>query len=78
MPKDAKAKAEGIASGVDMRVGNLVSITANEFGYNPWPVYSNRGGALMAEASDAKMATTNIAPSSQEVSGSVTVSYKLR
>lgn len=75
--EDARIKAEGIAEGLGSRLGGIKSVTVNEWGYNPWPIYSNGGGVAMAEAADAKLATTNIQPGEQDISGSVTAVYRI-
>jgi len=73
---DAKSKAEGIAEGLGLKVGKIVSISTSDFNYNPWPVY---GGmvASTAMAEQAKAAVTTIQPGEQTVSASVSVTYKL-
>jgi uncharacterized protein len=77
--EDARAKAQAIATGLGKNLGRLVSVSDNTFNYNPWRMYSasdsSVGGAVSAEA--AKVATTSITPSEEEVSASVTAVYKL-
>ncbi|MEK6879583.1 MAG: SIMPL domain-containing protein, partial [Nanoarchaeota archaeon] len=75
--QDARIKAESIAEGLEMQIDEVVSVSVSQFNYNPWPVYSNRGGLMMAEASDAKVATTNLQPGEQEISGDVSVVYRI-
>ncbi len=76
--EDARVKAEGIAEGVGAKLGSIVSISTSDWVYSPWSIYNNRGGLMMAEASAAKDAATNIQPSEQEVSGHVSIVYALR
>lgn len=76
--EDAKIKAEATAAGVGKTLGKLVSVSAQDWQYYPWPIYNSRGGAVMAEAAAAKQATTSINPGEQEVSASVSVVYALR
>jgi uncharacterized protein YggE len=76
--EDARTKAEAIASGLGKQVGNVVSVSTQNWNYNPWPLYNNRGGTMMMEAASAKEVTTNIAPSTQEVTGQVSVVYSLK
>ncbi len=76
--EDAKIKADSIAEGLGKQVGSVVSVSTQDFRYNPWPIYSNAGGALMSEVASAKQVTTNIQPSTQEVSGYVSVTYMLK
>ncbi len=75
--EDARIKAEGIAEGLGSKLGGIKSVSVNEWGYNPWPIYSNRGGIALAEAADAKLATTNIQPGEQDISGTITAVYRL-
>jgi len=76
--EDAKIKAESLAEGLDKKLGSLVSISSSDWGYRPWALYSNAGGDMLAEAASAKQATTDIQPGTQEVTGYVSVVYKLR
>ncbi|MBT3866015.1 SIMPL domain-containing protein [Candidatus Woesearchaeota archaeon] len=46
---DAKSKAEAIASGLNMKVGKLVSVTTNDYGYQP-PIAYARAELSMDEA----------------------------
>jgi len=74
--KDATRKAEAIASGLDRRLGRLVSVETDEFSYNPWPIYAARG--VFEEAAVVKQAVTDIEPSKKEVSARVAVKYKIK
>ena len=76
--EDARMKAEAIATGLDKKVGRLVSVSTSNFGYSPWNVYSARGMTLEDEAQEAKVATTSIQPGEQEIYGQVTAVFKLR
>lgn len=79
--KDAKLKAEAVASGFQKNIGNLVSVQVSEFGYYPWSIYSSRadsGLSIAEDASLAKEAAENIVPSEQTVSGRVSATYKIR
>ncbi len=53
-----------------------VSIAESSFNYYPWALYES-GGVASMDASIVKAAATNIVPSEQEVSASVTATYKL-
>jgi hypothetical protein len=77
---DAMIKADAIASGVGKEVGELVSIQTSDFGYYPWNVYtSSSGGAYRAEdAVMAKEAAVNIQPGEQDVTASITATFKLK
>ncbi len=76
--QDAKAKAQGIVDGLGKELGNIVSISVNDYGYYPWNIYSSRGGEMTAEVADAKIAAqTNIQPGEQDITASVSVAYKI-
>ncbi|MBM3247624.1 DUF541 domain-containing protein [Candidatus Pacearchaeota archaeon] len=76
--QDAKTKAEAIAEGLGERVGSLVSVSTSDFNYSPWNIYSAKEGGMVADATEAKLAVTNIQPGTQEVSAQITAVYKLR
>lgn len=77
--EDARTKAQAIADGLGMRVGSLVSVSTSDFYYQPWNIYSARGGVMMAsDVAEAKVATTNIVPGTQDVTAQISVVYKLR
>jgi uncharacterized protein YggE len=73
--QDARIKAESVAEGFDKDLGSLVSTSVNDFGYYPWLAYEARDGSSV---SDVKEAATNIQPSEQEITASVTAVYKMR
>ena len=76
--QDAKAKAQGIVDGLGKKLGKLVSISVNDYGYYPWNIYSSRGGEMVSEVADAKIAAqTNIQPGEQDITASVSVAYKI-
>jgi len=74
--QDAKIKAQATASGLDKKIGDLVSVSINNFGYYPWNVYS--GSGMRADAMEAKVASTSITPSEQEVTANVNAVFKLK
>ncbi|VVB84056.1 Uncharacterised protein [uncultured archaeon] len=77
---DAKVKAEALAQGFNKRLGRLVSVSLDQFNYNPWPVYtaSADAGVGVAESNaKAKSTMSSMTPSNQEVSAYVTAIYKL-
>jgi uncharacterized protein len=73
---DAKIKAQAIADGFDKKVGRLVSTSVNEFGYNPWNIYTASGAS--SDIAVAKESVRNIQPSDKEVTASITATFKLR
>ena len=73
---DARAKAEGIAAGLGMKIGRVVSVSTSDWGYRPWSVY-DRAVMSSAMVEEAKAAVTTIQPGEQTVSASVSVRYKL-
>ncbi len=75
--EDARTKAESIAEGLGKDVGKVVSVTTQDWSYRPWALYESAGLDMVTEAGSAKQATTSISPSSQEVTGQVTVVYAL-
>ncbi len=73
--QDAEIKAESVAEGLNKKVGKLVSVSVNYFGYYPWRTFS----ATEEQSLDAvKSAATSIQPSEQEISASVTVVFRIR
>jgi uncharacterized protein YggE len=75
--QDAKVKAESVASGFDKKVGKLVSVGVNEFGYYPWNVYSASGLSIREDSAVAKETVSNIQPGEREVTARVTAVYKI-
>lgn len=78
--KDAKEKASAIAVGVGKKIGRLVSVQSQDFGYRPIVLYDK----AVAEASgkdigeEARKSALNISPQDLEVSATIVVQYKLR
>jgi uncharacterized protein YggE len=76
--QDAKTKATAIAEGLGKRLGDIVSISTSDWGYSPWNLYTASYGGMREDVAMAKQATTNIQPGTQEVTGYVSVVYKIR
>lgn len=76
--QDAKTKADAIAQGLDKKLGEVISISTSEWRYNPWNVYTSSVGGMAEDAVMAKQVATNIQPSNEDVSGYVTVTYKIK
>ncbi|MCK9568088.1 SIMPL domain-containing protein [Candidatus Pacearchaeota archaeon] len=74
--QDAQIKADAVASGFGKEAGKLVSVSVSEFGYYPWNVYSSSGSA--EDSSAIKTATMSISPSEEEITASVSATFKLQ
>lgn len=74
--EDARIKAESVASGLGKTVGKLISVSVNDFGYYPWPLYRN--DAMAVGAAEAKSATTNIQPGQQDINANVQAVFSLK
>jgi len=75
--QDAKTKADAVAAGFGKTTGALVSVSVDNFNYYPWPIYASSGSSVSAQNAGAKAATMNLAPTSQDVTASVSATYKL-
>lgn len=76
--EDAKIKAGAIASGFDMEVGKILSIQTSNFGYYPWNVYSAKGGSISEDSIAAQETAITINPSEEEITASITATFKLK
>jgi len=72
--QDATSKAQGVAEGLGKKLGNLVSVSIDNYDYVPW-LARDFGGVSSAEA---KEIATDIVPSEQEISARVTAVFKIR
>ena len=76
--KEARTKAEAVATGFGKSVGKLVSTSVDDYNYRPWPLYEARADVAVEETGTlAKQAVTNIQPSDRTVSARVTAVFKL-
>ncbi|MCF7910532.1 SIMPL domain-containing protein [Candidatus Pacearchaeota archaeon] len=75
--QDAKIKAEALAEGLDKELGKLVSVSDSNFNYSPWIAYDTRATAESGAISSAKI-QSEIQPSEQEISASVTAIFKIK
>lgn len=73
--QDAKIKAESLASGLGKEVGDLISVSVDNFYYSPWRLYESAG---VADSDVAKESVTNIQPGEREISASVNAVFKLK
>jgi uncharacterized protein YggE len=76
--QDARTKAEAIAEGLGNRLGSIVSISTGDFRYSPWNLYTASAPTAMEDVVMAKQATTSIQPGTQEVTGYVSVVYRIK
>lgn len=74
--QDAKMKAISVAEGVDKKIGEIVSIQINDFGYAPWMAYDNSAGMLKASTAMEEIGS-NIQPGEKEISATVNVIFEL-
>ncbi len=72
--QDATSKATGVAEGLGKKLGSLVSVSVDNYNYVPWLAYDASG----ATPAQAKAEATNIVPSEQDISASVTAVFKIR
>jgi len=71
---DAKEKAAAIASGLDMELDEVVSVSSSDYNYYPRAYYS----AAMESSVSVQKAATDISPQNLDVSGTVTVTYSIK
>ncbi len=69
--KDAREKAEAIASGLNAKLGEIVSVTTSDYDYMPIPIYRAEAGIALEKA------VTDINPRELEVSANVQVTFEL-
>jgi hypothetical protein len=74
--KDARIKADAVASGFNKKVGRLTSVQVSDFGYYPWNIYTSK--ASSEDVAIAREAVANIQPGEQDISARVSATYKLR
>jgi hypothetical protein len=75
--EDAKIKADSVAAGFGKSAGKLVSVSVSDFGYYPLNVYTASGSADREDAAMAKEVATNIAPSEEQITASVSATFKI-
>ncbi len=73
--QDARTKVDAVALGFSKSVGKLVNVNVDNYNYVPWVMYS--GAGTVAEASTVKSAADSITPSTQDVTATVSATYKL-
>ncbi|MEM3405433.1 MAG: SIMPL domain-containing protein [Candidatus Pacearchaeota archaeon] len=72
--KDAKIKAESIASGLGKKIKGIVSVTTNDYYYYPYRFYEYSENL---ESSSIKEISTKIEPQNLEISAVVTAVFKV-
>lgn len=72
--QDATSKAQGVAEGLNKKLGSLVSVSIDDYNYIPWLARDFAG----ASAPEIKEAATDIVPSEQEISARVTAVFRIR
>lgn len=75
--KDAKVKAESIASGFGKHLGRLVSVQSNEFNYYPYPLYTRSDMAAGNAEAVKAVSSISASPSELEVSASINAVYSM-
>lgn len=71
--EDAKIKADAVAAGQGRKVGKLVSISASEYNYYPYPLYRAEGAVSLKEA-----VATSIQPKNLDISATVSARYEIK
>ena len=72
--EDAKTKAEALAEGSGSSLGSLISVSTSEWGYVPWMAASEDA---VKGSSGAEIATS-ITPSEQQISATVSATFRIR
>ena len=77
--QDATIKADAIASGFNKKAGKLLSVQVNSFNYYPWNAYTSMdaSGRAPTDIALAKETAMNINPSEQDVTASITATFRL-
>ncbi len=73
--KDAKEKAEAIASGLNVKLGKLVSVSTQDYYYQPYRFFE---GGMAMEAKAAIGAAPQINPQELETRATVNVVFELK
>jgi len=73
--EDAKIKGEAVAEGLGMGLGKVVSTSSSNFNYGTWKVYDL---SVESQAVGGAGVATNIQVGEQEVSASISVTYKIK
>jgi hypothetical protein len=82
--EDAQVKADSVAAGFGKSAGKLVSVQVSDFGYYPWNVYTAKsydsvaGSSSEEDVAMARQVAVNIAPSEQEITASISATFRIK
>jgi len=79
--EDAKTKATAMAEGLGKKLGSLVSVSDSNVNYYPYPMYANSDASasgMMVKSEALSAVSQNINPQEQDITGTVSVVYKIR
>ena len=78
--KDARKKAEALAEGLGKKVGKLVSVSSDQFNYNPQTMYDKQfsGPSAADDAERARSEVSKIQVSEQKITSTVNAVFELR
>ncbi len=74
--QDARVKAEAIASGLGMKLGDVVSTSSSDFDYYPWLAYETASAG--SDSVRGAKVETEIQAGERTVQGRVSVAYELK
>lgn len=74
--EDARTKAKAMADGLGAKLGKVVSVSSSDVSYYPWISYDARGMESPAYIKGSEVAT-DIQPSEREITGRVSVIYRI-
>jgi len=72
--KDARTKANAVAKGFGKSVGNLLTAKVNNYNYRPWTLYR---APNVGNTAEVKSAVAKINPTNQDITATVSATYKL-
>lgn len=81
---DAQIKADSVAAGFGKSAGKLLSVSVSDFGYYPWNVYTSKsydsasGAYLQEDVEMARETVANLSPDEQEITASVSATFRIR
>jgi uncharacterized protein YggE len=72
--QDARTKAQAVASGLGKNLGEIVSVSASDYNYMPYPIFRAEAGAAV----DTEEIATKIEPKKLDVYATVNVEFELK